>query len=102
MFIRRKLIRFGHKNWVIGSDFGYPFRLIPYHGKSDDKKDESLGPKIVKELLEVVADARTLDVYFGNFFTSLPLLEELKNMASPATGTIRSNRAPDLSSPSDA
>ena len=53
------------------------------------------------ELLEVVTHARK-DVYFNNFFTFLPLLEELKNMSLPATGTIRSNRAPGLPDPSNA
>ena len=50
----------------------------------------------------MVADVRKHDVYFDNFFTSLSLLEELKNMSLPATGTIRSNRAPGLPSPSNA
>ena len=27
------------KNWVICSDDGYPFKLIPYQGKSDGKED---------------------------------------------------------------
>ena len=39
MFIRGKPIRFGYKNWVICSDDGYPFKLIPYQGKSDGKED---------------------------------------------------------------
>ena len=42
------------------------------------------------------------DVYFHNFFTYLPLFEKLKNMSLPATGTIKSNRAPGLPSPSNA
>ena len=84
MFIRGKPIRFGHKNSVICSDDGYPFKLIPYQGKSNGKKDGPLGPKVVKELLEVVADAKKYHVYFDNFFTSLPLLEELKNLSLPA------------------
>ena len=61
-----------------------------------------MGPKVVKELLEAVTDARKHDVYFDNFFTSFTLLKELKNMSLPATGTIRSNRAPGLSGPSNA
>ena len=61
-----------------------------------------MGPKVVTELLEVVADARKYDIYFDNFLIPLPLLEELKNMSLPATGKIGSNRAPSLSSPSNA
>ena len=62
MFIRGKPIRFGHKNSVICSNDGYPFKLIPYQGKSNGKKDGPLGPKVVKELLEVVADVKKHDV----------------------------------------
>ena len=61
-----------------------------------------MGPKVVTELLEVIADARKYDVYFDNFLTFLSLVEELKNMSLPATGNIGSNRAPSLPSPLNA
>ena len=101
MFIREKPIRFGYKNWVIYFVDGYSVKLSPYQGKSDGEKDCSLGPKVVKELLEVVADTIKHDVYFDNSSTSLPLLEVLENVSLPATGTTRSNRAPGLPSPSN-
>ena len=78
MFIRGKPIRFGYKNWVICSNDGYPFKVIPYQGKLNGNKEGPLGPRVVKQLLEVVTDANKHDVYFDNFFTSLPLLQELK------------------------
>lgn len=49
----------------------------------------------------MVTDARKHDLYFDNYFTSLLLLKELKNISLPATNTIRSNRAPGLLSPSN-
>ena len=55
----------------------------------------------MKNLLDVVTDDRIHDVYFDNFFTSVPLLEELKNKGIPATGTIRINRLPGLPPPSN-
>ena len=78
MFIWGKPIRFEHKNWFICSDDGNPFEFIPYQGKPDGKKAGPLGLKVIKEVFEVVADPRKHDVFFDNFFTSLPLLEELK------------------------
>ena len=88
MFIRGKPIRFGYKNWVLCSDDGYPFKIMLYQGKSE--KDKSpLGPKVVKELLEVITDSKKHDVYFDNFFTSVGLLEDLKKLSIPATGTSR-------------
>ena len=59
-------------------------------------------PEVVKELLQVVANARKHDVFFDNFFTSLSLLEDLKNMSLVAIGTIRSNKVPGLPNPSNA
>ena len=40
------------------------------------------------------------ELYFDNFFTSVPLLEELKRRYIPATGTTRVNRLPGLPLPS--
>ena len=98
MFIRGIPIRFGYKNWVLCSDDGYPFKIMPYQGKSE--KDKSpLGPKVVKELLEVITDFKKHDVYFDNFFTSVGILEDLKKLSIPATGTVRSNRLPGLPPP---
>ena len=75
-FIRGKPIRFGYKNWVLCSDDGYPFEVNPYQRKAE-RNEGPLGPSIVKNLLDIVTDDR-IHVYFDNFFTSVPLLEELK------------------------
>ena len=91
MFIRGKPIRFGYKNWVLFSDNGYPFKVNPYQGTAE-RNEGPLGPSTVKNLLDVVTDDRIHDVYFDNFFTSVALLEQLKNKGIPATGTIRINR----------
>ena len=57
MFTREKPIRFCYKNWIICSDDGYPFKLIPYQGKSDGKKDGLLGPKVVSKMILWVSRA---------------------------------------------
>ena len=70
-FIQGKLIRFGYKNWVICSTDGYPFKVIPYQGKLSGNKEGTLGPRVLKQLLEIVTDAKKHGIYFDNFFTSL-------------------------------
>ena len=55
IFTREKAIRFGYKNCVICSEYGYPFKLIPYQGKSDGRKGGPLIPKVVKEFLDEMA-----------------------------------------------
>ena len=99
MFIRGKPIRFAYKNWVLCSDDGYPFKVNPYHGKAE-RREGPLGSTVVKNL-DVVTDDRIHDIYFENFFTSVPLLEELKKKGIPAAGTTRINRLPGLPPPSN-
>ena len=45
------------------------------------------------ELLDVIIDdVNYHDMDFDNFFTSLPLLEDLRTQGIHATGTVRANR----------
>ena len=53
----------------------------------------------MKNLLDVATDDQFHDVYFDNFFTSVALLEELKNKGIPATGTIHISRLSGLPPP---
>ena len=95
-----KPIPFGYKNWVLCSDDGYPLIVNPYQGKAE-RNEGPLGRSTVKNLLDVVNDDQLHDVYFHNFFTSVPLLEELKNKGIRVTGTICINRLPGLPPPSN-
>ena len=75
--------------------------MVKYQGKLSGNKEGPLGPRVVKLLLEIVSNAKKHDIYFDNFITSLPLLEELKQMSLPATGRIRLSRVPGLPSPTN-
>ena len=79
---------------MVCSDDGYPYKVIPYQGKSESKHEGLLGSRVVKELLDVVIDndASYHDVYFDNYFTSIPLLEDLRTQGIRATGTVRCYR----------
>ena len=92
MFIRGKPIRFGFKNWVLAADDGYPFQVVPYQGKEQGAVSGLLGPRVVNPLLEVVKHPAKHEVYFDNFFTSIPLLLDLRKHGMKATGTVRNNR----------
>ena len=100
MFIRGKPVRCGFKSCVLCSNDGYPFKVNPYLGKAE-RNEGPLGPSPVKKILDVVTDDRIQDVYFDNFFTSVPLLEELKNKGIPATGAIHIKRLFGLLLPSN-
>ena len=52
-----------------------------------------LDSRVVREPLDVISDdVNYHDVYFDNFFASLPLLEDLQTQGIRATGTVRANR----------
>ena len=53
-----------------------PFKIISYLAKATGNKKGLLGLQVVNELLEVLNTAKTHGVSFGNFLTSLHLLEE--------------------------
>ncbi|CAF0882767.1 unnamed protein product [Adineta ricciae] len=92
-YIPLKPIKRGYKIWCLcDSITSYLFNCRIYLGKEGTSVNESLlGERVV---LTLIADHRFegKQLYFDNFFTSLPLLEKLRRRRIYATGTIRSDR----------
>ena len=96
MFMRNKPVKFGYKFWVLASSTGFPFHVLLYTGKDTTTSAcDTLGSHVVKQLLSIVTEPSCHTVTFDNFFTSIELLEELKERNFRATGTIRENRLRD-------
>lgn len=94
-FIRSKPIRFGYKLWALCGVSGYCYNFDLYCGKSsteDDRSDLLLGSKVVLNMLDVVQDPCSHNVFFDNLFTGYELLVHLRNLGFQATGTLRENR----------
>ena len=90
MFIRGKPLRFGYKNWVLASSYGYPYKFETYTGASKSKdSSKPLGPQVVCSLLSLVKNPTCHCVYFDNFFTSYSLLRYLHENKFRALGIIR-------------
>ena len=68
MFIRGKPRRFGYKNLVLASGYGYPYKFETYT-KASKLKDRSkpLGPQVVCSLLSVVKNPTCYRFYFDKF-----------------------------------
>lgn len=77
---------------------GYILWFEPYQGASDNVNDMQLGLgakvvlKYADELQTKFGWNLSFHLYFDNFFSSIPLIHELKNRGFRATGTIRENR----------
>ena len=98
MTIRMKPIRFGFKKWVIAGSNGYPFMVDPYTGKSDAVQSATpLGSRVVNKLITVIPETDTEKhvLFIDNLFTSIPLLDTLREQGLRCTGTVRSNRIGD-------
>ncbi len=98
--IREKPIRFGYKIFCQNTPSGYLIAFNPYQGKTFEA-DEEMEAKFGKCSSSVLhlADSYPLSksehpyhFYCDNYFTSIPLLSELKSRGYNCTGTIRANR----------
>lgn len=98
--IRDKPIRFGYKAFCHNTPSGYLISFNPYQGKTykgDEEMEEKFG-KSSSSLLHIL-DSYPLSkseypyhFYCDNYFTSIPLLTELKNRGYNCTGTMKANR----------
>ena len=94
-FIRSKPIRFGYKLWALYGVSGYCYNFNLNCGKSsnvDNRSNLLLGSKVVLNMLDVVQDPYSHNVFFDNLFPVYELLVHLRYLGFQATGTLRENR----------
>lgn len=94
MFIYGKPTKFGFKNWVLAGSTGYVYCFDPYQGKKTGvcHKNLGLGGSVVMNLLKKVENPQNHEIYFDNFFSSIPLMMKLAEKGYFAAGTVRTNR----------
>ena len=97
-----KPIKCGYKMWVRADMDGYISKFDMYQGKVTEANKTStpgdtegnkfgLGEQVVQTMVLDLLK-KNHEVYFDNFFTSVPLMEYLKENGVNATGTVRLNR----------
>lgn len=96
-FIRGKPIRFGYKVWSQNFPNGYLYNFSVYQGKDTfaaDYDQPNAGSKVVWHFANNMPDLADTKQYIfvDNFFTSLPLLQSLKEKDIGCVGTLRRNR----------
>ena len=95
-YIRGKPIRWGFKVWCGTTKEGYCVWFSPYQGRDEQLNEPQwgLGASVVLKFADILQamGRENAQLFFDNFFTGIPLLEELKRRGYGATGTIRANR----------
>ncbi|XP_039281885.1 piggyBac transposable element-derived protein 3-like [Nilaparvata lugens] len=88
-----KPIRFGYKCWSLCTRLGYLIQGNLYQGAKTGNTIPELGVggSVVMDLIDKLP-AKSYNLFFDNFFSSIKLVEALKNKGVKSTGTIRSNR----------
>lgn len=73
------------------SSSGYGFDNKIYTGKENEVVQTDLGRKVVMSVMEAYLDKGHV-LYMDNYYTSVPLLEDLEARGTIACGTVQSNR----------
>ena len=91
----KKPIKRGYKLWIIADTDGCINKFDVYQGKfeqvPEDMKSFGLGECVVLSMVDHLHN-KNHEVYLDNYFTSIPLLEHLKNVGVRACSTIKANR----------
>ena len=94
--IKSKPTFVGVKNWLICGKSGGVLDFELYQaagtGISSEYKTMGLGAAVVLRLADSVTKNKNYKLYFDNYFTSIPLLRELKDKGILALGTLKNNR----------
>ncbi|XP_060863545.1 piggyBac transposable element-derived protein 3-like [Metopolophium dirhodum] len=91
-----KPVKRGYKIWSLADQKGYMLAFKIYQGKEEIVNHEfdkiyGLGERVVLELTKSIWNEQR-EIYFDNYFSSLPLVQKLKLENTLARGTIRTNR----------
>lgn len=93
-YLRSKPHPWGYKVWVLATASGFVLDFEIYQGNPGGKKQSSelgvIGDVVVR-LCETV-QTKNHKLFFDNLFTSVALLNKLKELGIFASGTIRANR----------
>ena len=90
-YLPMKPVKRGFKVWVMAdAQNGYFYNFDVYVGATGEREG-ALGESVVLKLSQAIS-GRYHQLYFDNYFTSIPLLAKLLDHDTYACGTIRTNR----------
>jgi len=86
-----KPIKRGYKVWIRANSNGYISQFKIYTGNVGQTTEKCLGSRVVKTLTTNLF-GKFHEMYFDNYFTSLPLMHYLRMNCVYACGTVRKHR----------
>ncbi|XP_028394533.1 piggyBac transposable element-derived protein 3-like [Dendronephthya gigantea] len=94
VYMPKKPTKWGYKLWARASSSGFIHDFDVYQGASDEITDRDIGSsgEIVMKLASTLPEGKNHKLYADNYFTSLPLVEKLKERGIQYVGTARNNR----------
>lgn len=106
-YIPSKPHKWGYKFFVLADSKGMTYDFIPYTGKIQPVDDQTVpdlkaSSNIVLHLAQVIPSNNNHNLYFDNWFTSLPLMSHLASRGIWCCGTVRVPRLPGIRKGKDA
>src|SRR6218665_1029849 len=90
-FIPGKRHKYGVKLYLLCEPSGYVYNLLVYCGKMDLISGFGHSETVVLKLMDSILDREHV-LYTDNFYTSVPLAQQLLNRQTYLCGTLRKNR----------
>ena len=103
-YIPKKPKRWGYKIFVLTDDKGIVYNFDIYCGKIHSVEgfpDIGASGNIVLKLASIVPPVKNYKLFFDNWFTSVGLVCESQKVGIQSLGTVRPNRIPNISLPSE-
>lgn len=89
-YMPAKPVKRGYKVWVRADESGYICEFQIYTGKIGHLPEKDLGRRVVNDLTKELKNYHR--IYFDNYFTSVPLLIDLKQKNLNACGTLKKGK----------
>ena len=104
-YLPNKPHKWGYKIYVLCGSTGFAYKIEPETGKenvvADNESNLGASSNVVVRMARMIPRNQNYQLYFDNYFTSLPLLSYLANEGILSAGTIRRKRIPNCKFPSE-
>ena len=88
----KKPHKWGFKLWGRSGSTGFLYDFDVYQGGASETSELGMSCGVVLKMTDTLPSGMNHKVYADNFFTSVPLVEKLKQQGIWYVGTVRMNR----------